>query len=115
MSEWFVCVDKTKCGVNMAKMWLEDGSIMSSSKIADIANQTNGGDTHMAFKNRDYIHNLCDYDLLCKVQKEIYSGERCIIKAITGMERKCHKVERDGFSFRDCNQCIANWLGENKS
>lgn len=114
MFEWFVCFDKTKCGViKMAKFWTEDDQIISSDHLYDQMND--GGNPIMENTNRNYIHGMCAYDLLCKIQKEMYSGERCVIKAITEKERKCLKVDRDGFLFRDCDKCISNWMNEEKS
>jgi hypothetical protein len=61
----------------------------------------------MLIFNRDLVRNMNVYDMLCRIQKSVNEGNKCVLYGITHQERKCHP---DG-----CDECIQNWMNEKKS
>lgn len=59
--------------------------------------------------NAEKLHNMCLYDLLCRMQK---NGNGCVIKQITGtpQDERCEKHESGWVT--QCRECIASWLNE---
>jgi hypothetical protein len=60
--------------------------------------------------NAEKLHNMCLYDLLCRMQE---NGSDCVIKQITGkpQNERCKK-HGCGWTVDDCRSCIAEWLNE---
>lgn len=60
--------------------------------------------------NAEKLHNMCIYDLLCRMQK---NGSDCVIKQITGTPQgeRCEKHE-SGWVMTQCRECIAEYLNE---
>ena len=53
-------------------------------------------------RNRDVLHNMCLYDLLCRMN---YHSDVCVLRIIEGrMEISCRAD--------NCKDCIAAWLNE---
>lgn len=59
--------------------------------------------------NAEKLHNMCLYDLLCRMQK---NGSDCVIEQIAGtpQDERCEKHE-SGWVV-DCRSCIAAWMNE---
>lgn len=56
--------------------------------------------------NAERLHNMCLYDLLCRMQENLVRSDlsRCILDIITGKEEDCYADK--------CPECIAAWLNE---
>ena len=59
--------------------------------------------------NAEKLHNMCLYDLLCRMQE---NGNDCVILQLTGkyQDKRCEDYRR-GWVVK-CRECIAAWLNE---
>lgn len=59
----------------------------------------------MPQRNRERIMQQSLYDLLCKINGNLYDGIQCIIEAVDGKKpEKC--------KAHTCEECIQKWLNE---
>lgn len=63
-------------------------------------------------KNRDRLRQLCEYDLLCRMQENMDTSAvniDCVISLIIG---DTANEERRDYCNHVCKDCIASWLNE---
>ena len=63
-------------------------------------------------KCRDRLRQMCEYDILCMMQKNISASSPlpdCVLSAIVGEDAN---YERRDFCDSMCESCIAKWLNE---
>ena len=58
-------------------------------------------------KNREFIHKMCAYDFLCRINRGIKYEPFCVIESL----------ERERFSprcknYNSCEECLACWYNE---
>ena len=63
-------------------------------------------------KNRErYIHRVCEYDMLCKIQATMLDYNCCVIAALSGEgcphEKMC--------MLDTCRECLQEWLNKEDS
>lgn len=63
-------------------------------------------------RNRDALNQICMYDLLCRMQENIYTSAvniDCVISLIIG---DIANEERRDYCNHVCKDCISAWLNE---
>ena len=67
-------------------------------------------------KNRDRLRQMCEYDLLCMMQKNADDQHNksypCIVGMITGEYPIWRCAEFMNGTHAECDKCIAAWLNE---
>ena len=95
----------------MAKFLFEDNTIMSGDRYMEYL-RSHGVDVDNVIRartKRHVIHNMNEYDLLNKIQKDLKTCDKCILQILFSDSFIC---VYDEHHEKDCEICIMNHLND---